>query len=438
MSFDLEVLDQKALPHFDEYYKHNDYIQNFELAAAMDTSQHRIFDTLMSCLQSLKQHNKDYLFLVNGSGDKVIKLNLEFFMTRYKSSFNLSSIKKSDLVNAVDSLNSIRVVKEGQDGSIEAISVFPRVKADPKNGVISIKIDSDYNYDSLTPINGNFTKLLHSKQVELKSVYARILYQYFISILWKRNTHVKLFELKELQRILGILDLKGKVIKKTYAKVGEFKRRCLNESIKTINDNTDIQLKLSDIKTGKTITGFKIEATKGSKINEKSNKLDTADNQLDIFRPINKKFTNLKEFIKFMKQNYKERNITNRLPGFNPKDILYINQNGYLSINRNNKIFNLSDKQDKDFSIAQELWNWLYSNLDKIGIFNEPSNLEISKYIYLNSKIIIDNKKYVINDIKDDNLEWSIIIKGDDNVTSMFKIIKQDFDLNDYLDTIKV
>ncbi len=431
MSQDIEVLEQKALPHFDEYYKHNDYIQNFELAAAMDTAQHRIFDTLMSCMQSLKQHNQNYLYSIENTNDKVIKLNLDFFMSRYKSSFNLSSIKRADLIKAVDSLNSIRILKEHEDGAVEAISVFPRVKADPKKGVITIKIDSEYKYDSLTPLNGNFTKLLHSKQVELKSVYARILYQYFISFLWKKNTHTKLFELTELQRVLGILDARGKIIKKTYAKVGEFKRRCLNDAITAINECTDIQLESEDIKTGREITGFKFFAKKGEKVFACEN-IDTEDNQLEYFRPNKKDFTDIKQFVKAVKQNYKERNLTNSIPGHNPENVLALNKNGYLVFLHNNKYKNLSANKTEDKNIAENLWKWLYNNMEVIGIFREISKLAIYKYDYINKKIEIDNTTYNIVDIIETDEYWEIII--DDNINKKsFSIKKTEVSIEDYM-----
>jgi len=433
---DIEVLEQKALPHFDEYYKHNDYIQNFELAAAMDTAQHRIFDTLMSCMQSLKQHNKNYLYNIESSNDKVIKLNLDFFMNRYKNSFNLSSIKRVDLIKAVDSLNSIRILKEHEDGSVEAISVFPRVKADPKKGVITIKIDSEYKYDSLTPLNGNFTKLLHSKQVELKSVYARILYQYFLSFLWKKNTHTKLFDLVELQRVLGILDARGKVIKKTYAKVGEFKRRCLNDAIIAINECTDIQLEVEDIKTGREITGFKFFAKKGEKVFACEN-TDTEDNHFIQFRPKATDYRDIKQFIKEVKQNYKGRNLTNNVPSYNPENILALNNNGYLVFSENNKYKNLSSDKREDKQIAETLWKWLYENMNNIGSFINIKKLDIYKFKYINKKIDIENNIYKVIDIIESGDIWEIIIDDGKNKKS-FTIKKIELNIEEYMEKVVI
>jgi hypothetical protein len=202
---EIEALNnQNKLPHFDQYFKHNDYIQNFELAAAMDITQHRIFDTLMSCIQTLKYHKHDYLFK-NKMGEKTIKLNLDFFLQRYLKSHNIKSMKKTELRTAVKSLAEIVVVKDTKEG-IVARPVFQQVFANTKYNRLEIEISKYFSYDSLAPgkdtKSPGYTKLFSSNQVALKSVYARIFYQYFLSKLAFQNSIEVEIDIPKLHRIL--------------------------------------------------------------------------------------------------------------------------------------------------------------------------------------------------------------------------------------------
>lgn len=439
---DLEIYDQQSLPHLDSYFKSNEFIQNFELAAAMDTSQHRVFDTLMSCLQSLKQYKKDYLYLKANSKSKIIKLNLDFFMKRYINNFDLSSIKKSDIVKAIDSLGSIRVLKETDD-EIKSISVFPTVTAKLKTSIIEIEINENYGYESLTPTNGNFTKLMHSKQIELRSVYARILYQYFLSHLWRVNKHYKEFELEQLQRILGILDQKGKYVKgkTSYSNIGQFRRRCLDTAIESINKNTDIHIDIEDIKRGRKILGFKLTGFKKKLVSENVvTDINVTDNQLEEFRPKKEHFKDLMSFVKHLKINYNNRAITNSIPGYNPNDKLIINQNGYLAMESlDGKRYNLvKNSASKDKDKALELWKWLYSNINKVGMFKHIVQLDLIKYENCGSNIKIQDELYEILDIKDDATIWKVVMKNRENVKSAFNIPKSEVNITDYLNNIKV
>jgi len=229
-----KFLVQKQLPDFDQYYKHNDYIQNFELAAAMDITQHRVFDTLMSCVQTLKHHKHEYLF-DNNSGEKTIKLNLDFFLQRYLKSQNIKSMKKSELRQAVKSLAQIVVVKDTDDG-IRARPVFQEVFANEKDNRLEIEISKFFSYDSLAPgkdtKSPGYTKLLNSNQQALKSIYARIFYQYFLSKLAFKNIIEVEIEIPKLHRMLGLVNEEGKFLKgKTgYKETSQFKRRCIKRA----------------------------------------------------------------------------------------------------------------------------------------------------------------------------------------------------------------
>ena len=431
--------EQTQLPYFDQYFKHNDYIQNFELAAAMDITQHRVFDTLISCIQTLKYHKFQYLFQ-NQSGSKIIKINLEFFLQRYLKAHNIKSIKRTELRKAVKSLAQIVIIKDTKDG-IRATPVFQDVYVDLKNNKIEIELSKYFSYETLTPgINTKspgFTRLLNSTQSALKSVYSRIFYQYFYSKLaFKKYVEIE-FDIMKLYRILGIVNEDGKFLKgkKVYSDISQFKRRCIIEPIEVINKHTDIEIIINDIKNGRKIVGFKfIAKIKGD--NEKEYTQDCANNQLDIFKPIKENFKSKDDFIKFMKIHYKNRKITNNIPFFSPENYLVLDDKGMLRLENEEKgIYKFSDDLKKDLEIAKQAWNWLYENMNRVGVFDYITNLDKLNYKFKGVKFLVKNKIFACEKIEKDDSFW--IIKGyiDDKTATMK--IKLNENLEEYLDSIR-
>jgi len=408
-----DILDQTTLPYFDQYFKHNDYIQNFELAAAMDISQHRVFDTLMSCIQTLSYHEQNYIF--ENNGEKKIIMNLDFFMNRYMKAHRLKSIKKSEIRTAIKSLNKISVLKETEENII-GVTVFPYANANLVKNTLEIEISKNFSYDTLIPGRNTkspgYTKLFNSKQVELKSIYARILYQYFYSLLAFKSKVTKQLEINELYRMLGFLDENSKLIKgkKGYSDVSQFKRRCITESVVTINESTDILIQVTDKKNGKRITGFEFIISKN---NDESDEItgDEMNNQLPIFKPSNRKFTSKDEFVTYMKINYKNKKITNSIPNFYPSDCLIIDKNGMLCMENSEKgIYRFSNSNNIDSKLAAETWEWLYSNIELVGTFKHITHLDILNFEFINTKIIINEEIYIITLIEKNETDWVVTV----------------------------
>ena len=330
---DREFNNQPELPYFDSYFKHNDYIQNFELAAAMDITQHKLFDTLMGCVQTLKNHNHQYLF-ENDKGNKMVKVNYTFFMQRYLKSQNIKSIKKSDLEKAAKSLAQIVVLKDTNTGGIAARQVFGDIDIEPELDYISIEIRFDA--DKLTPTKDTkspgFTKLLSSKQVDLRSLYARVLYQFFLSYLAYKTSITLELQLEKIYKMFGLVDSKGKFLKgkKGYEDTSKLKSRCLTEPIESINKNTEIFIEFKDVKKERKIIGFIFTAKFNIKELEKTN--DTENNQFIEFKPKKEDFNNKDEFVKHMKIYYKGKKITNNLPDYSPEVCLVIDSKGMLAL----------------------------------------------------------------------------------------------------------
>ena len=389
-----QFLVQKQLPDFDQYFKHNDYIQNFELAAAMDITQHRVFDTLMSCVQTLKYHKHEYLF-ENGNGGKIIKFNLDFFLQRYLKSHNIKSMKKSELRAAAKSLAQIVVVKDTEEG-ISARPVFQEVFVNIKQNRLEIEISKYFSYDSLAPgrdtKSPGYTKLLNSNQVALKSVYARIFYQYFLSKLAFQNKIEIEIEITRLYRMLGLVNEEGKFLKgkKGYAETSQFKRRCIVEPMNVINKNTELELIISDIKKGRKVIAFKFNVE--FKRTEKKETLTSGDNQLEAFKPQKKDFNTKDDFVKHMKIYYKNSKITNFVPDCPIEDYLVLDDKGMLCLeNEKSGIYRYSKNNKIDSDFAKKTWQWLYENIEKVGRFVQITKLDVLNHQYKGINLLIEN-----------------------------------------------
>jgi hypothetical protein len=435
---ELEIVkDQERLPHFDQYFKHNDYIQNFELAAAMDITQHRVFDTLMSCVQTLKYHKHDYLF-ENNTGGKTIKLNLDFFMQRYLKSHKIKNIKKSELRMAVKSLAEIVVVKDTKEG-IVARPVFQEVFANTKYNRLEIEISKYFSYDSLAPgkdtKSPGYTKLLSSNQAALKSVYARIFYQYFLSKLAFQNNIEIEIEIPKLHKILGLVNEEGKFLKgkKGYAETSQFKRRCIKESKELINNHTELDLDIIDIKNGRKLVAFLFKV----KFKEKEKTNNGADNQLDELKPKKEDFKSKDDFIKYMKIYYKNSKITNMVPNCPISDYIVLDKNGMLCLeNKEKGIYRYSDNNKIDYNFSQKIWSWLYDNIDRVGRFKQISQIDIINDKYKDEKVEINNNIFACENIKKDKEYWIVTVKNE-NDTAKIKIPLKE-KIEEYLESIKV
>ena len=427
-----KILHQKQLPDFDQYYKHNDYIQNFELAAAMDLTQHRIFDTLMSCIQTLKYHEHQYIY-ENGKGGKTVKLNLDFFMRRYLKSQNIKSIKKSELRMAVKSLAQIIIIKDTEDG-IRARPVFQEVFANTSRNLLEIELSKYFSYDSLAPgketKSPGYTKLLSSNQYALKSIYARIFYQYFLSKLAFKNEIEIEMEMEKLYKMLGIVDEEGKFLKgkKGYAVTSQFKRRCITESIEIINLHTELLINVNDVKSGRKVIGFIFNAKK------KNESIDKNIKQLNIDKNT---FKTKDDFVKHMKIYYKGNRITNSVPDCPIDDYLVLDNKGMLCFeNSMNGIYRYSNDNTKDSKFAKKIWTWLYNNIDRVNNFTQLSKLEILNDKYSNYKIDVNNQIFACEKIYKDNEFWLIeCIHDQQDVTLKIPLSK---DIEYYLENIGV
>ena len=117
-----------------------------------------------------------------------------------------------------------------------------------------------------------FTSYLLEQTASMDSIYSVRLYELLVQWVAAKNT--PLFELNKFRDQLGIEDHE-------YKRMGNFKLRVLDLAVKEINEKSDIKVSYTQVKKGRTITGFKFVVYEKLKTKtEKTSKLrdvDTAD-----------------------------------------------------------------------------------------------------------------------------------------------------------------
>lgn len=119
-----------------------------------------------------------------------------------------------------------------------------------------------------------FTSYLLEQTASMDSIYSVRLYELLVQWVAAKNT--PLFELDKFRNQLGVEDHE-------YKRMGNFKLRVLDLAVKEINEKSDIKVTYSQVKKGRTITGFKFKVL--AKDKPKKSKLeDSRDgNTADMF-----------------------------------------------------------------------------------------------------------------------------------------------------------
>ena len=95
-----------------------------------------------------------------------------------------------------------------------------------------------------------FTSYLLEQTANMDSIYSVRLYELLVQWVAAKNT--PLFELEKFRNQLGVEDHE-------YKRMGNFKLRVLDLAVKEINEKSDIKVTYSQVKKGRTITGFKFK-----------------------------------------------------------------------------------------------------------------------------------------------------------------------------------
>lgn len=124
----------------------------------------------------------------------------------------------------------------------------------------------------ITNLEKHFTSYQLEKVKDLTSIYAIRLYELLIS--WKQTKKVEL-SLADLRVKLGIES-------DEYKTMCNFKAKVLDLAVSQINEHTDITVKYEQVKTGRTIVGFKFSFKQKAKDKATSQRDDTTGDLFSI------------------------------------------------------------------------------------------------------------------------------------------------------------
>lgn len=99
----------------------------------------------------------------------------------------------------------------------------------------------------ITRLEEQFTKYDIQQVSDLSSAYAVRLYELLIA--WRSTGKTPIIDIQEFRKKLGVLDTE-------YKQMNDFKKRVLDIAITQINEKTDINVKVEQHKTGRSISGF--------------------------------------------------------------------------------------------------------------------------------------------------------------------------------------
>ena len=146
---------------------------------------------------------------------------------------------------------------------------------------VSYAINSSYVKikftDDVMPLITNLERHFTSYQLEqvkdLTSIYSIRLYELLIS--WKKTKKVEL-SLADLRLKLGIEP-------NEYKAMNNFKAKVLDLAVSQINEHTDITVKYEQVKTGRTIVGFKFSFKEKPRPKAKGGEVNRDDKTGDLF-----------------------------------------------------------------------------------------------------------------------------------------------------------
>lgn len=119
-----------------------------------------------------------------------------------------------------------------------------------------------------------FTSYLLEQTASMDSIYSVRLYELLVQWVAAKNT--PLFELEKFRDQLGVETHE-------YKRMGNFKLRVLDLAVREINEKSDIKVSYSQVKKGRTITGFKFKVLTKDKLKKAQLEGDRDINTVDMF-----------------------------------------------------------------------------------------------------------------------------------------------------------
>lgn len=228
--------------------ENNNYLSLFD-TLSKEVTYHNDFSNTIFKDFSLKEKQL-LLFLIAGidSENKVYNYNPK----EIKTMLNMSKKEYVRLSNLVTSIQKKPLVIYNNK-KIISISIFDSVTFEPTDTSISVR----WGYSArelFKNLKGNFSKYFSKNIANLKYENSVEFYLKAESNLFKGSYYISLEDIKT-------------IFDNNYS-TKELKRSLINKSINDINNNTDINLEVTDIKEGRKIVGFSFNISRKNLLND--------------------------------------------------------------------------------------------------------------------------------------------------------------------------
>lgn len=237
--------------------EHNNYLSLFD-TLSREVTYHNDFSNTVFTDFSLRE-KKVLLLLIAGinnedSNDKIYHFNPK----QIKEMLNMERKSYTVLSKIIYSIQKKPIGILSSPSEIRTISIFDEVRYNANDESISVSFGKSA-IQLFKSLKGNFSKYFLKNILNLQSENSIEFYLKAESGLYKKENFE--ISLEEIKKIFN-----------TISSTKDIKRKLINRCINDINDNTDIVLEVSDIKQGRTITGFSFKSYRKNLLTENLSK----------------------------------------------------------------------------------------------------------------------------------------------------------------------
>jgi len=195
--------------------------------------------------------------------------DLRIYVNEFKEEFNLSSNNLYKVLeDTAKSLKKKELKYLQDDGTFVEKNWVVTSKYNSKEKFVELTFHADLILDLLV-IKGKFGKMEYNASKTFTTSYAFRVYELLQNYSYRGNRR---FELEDFRYKLGIYD------DTKYTKYSEFKRNVLTPSLESINNNTNLNISLKEIRYGKKVGAIEfIISQKATPLNNIEEEVDVVD-----------------------------------------------------------------------------------------------------------------------------------------------------------------
>jgi len=392
----------------EDLYKHNDYIKMVQIKKQMSLQQQRVFDTVLASIQEMKKAGLINEVIAEGE----LILDFHIFREQMLKGSKIKKINRSELKKAMESMVDIKFSYE-TDAEVGAFVIFQKARINFDDNKVYLTFGKDFRTENLLP-TANYTALSLTYLNSFSSQYARLLYQYFKMLIGKDIANPFRVDITlDIDFLHKLLGISSKEHSNYVNNNSLFISRVINPAIIQINETTDLDASIKQIKRGKKISHIQfIFPPKEELVSKKKQSPEREPSHENVlFVP---SFTNFKQFREWLLQYMIGKPLAKGPKGYLADVVISLSSKGYLHNDHSNLDLTPDD--------AMEMWTWLFENQERIGELTlspreiKCLNLKNKSFYAENEETKIDEKikiQEICFNEDNDNLVDVVLIKED-------------------------